>query len=255
VRDLAWTRADVWDALGGHEGPLSRAVRFYRRHLASARRLLDVGCGTGMHTLRLAREGWQVEGCEASAELLERARDHARRSGLPVEFFQWDLRSAVERRPYEAALCMGTAMIGAGSLVSLLQLLQGVARMLVPGGLFIFRTPNFVKLLERPRHYEPVLCGQIRGMESLFLRVYDFTAPPADGVRRGLSELVVLVRQESGWTCQVLSEEWIAWSRADLRSALAASGFADIRWVGDYSDKPFDFVASPDLIGLARKAH
>ena len=36
--------------------------------------LLDVGCGTGNHTLELARRGWAVTGIDIDAESIEVAR-------------------------------------------------------------------------------------------------------------------------------------------------------------------------------------
>jgi len=49
---------------------------------------LDLGCGTGVHTLMLARQGLLVKGIDISAPMLEKAREKTRGRDIPVEFIQ-----------------------------------------------------------------------------------------------------------------------------------------------------------------------
>src|SRR6476646_4447746 len=50
------------------------------------RRVLDVGCGPGRHSLALARRGIDVVGVDHSREFIDLARTAAREEGLNVEF-------------------------------------------------------------------------------------------------------------------------------------------------------------------------
>lgn len=59
--------------------------------------ILDLGCGTGRHSIRLARAGAQVDAIDFSAEMLNRAREKAH--GLPVRFHVHDLTT---RLPFES---------------------------------------------------------------------------------------------------------------------------------------------------------
>ncbi|MFQ5699116.1 MAG: corrinoid protein-associated methyltransferase CpaM [Myxococcota bacterium] len=69
-------------------GRISRAYDRLVRHLEPGQRVLDLGCGTGALTLRAARRGAQVKAIDVSPEMLQIARDHARRAGLAerIEF-------------------------------------------------------------------------------------------------------------------------------------------------------------------------
>lgn len=49
-------------------------------------RVLDVGCGSGIHAVELARRGWQVVGIDAVPRAIERARERARAQGVSVDF-------------------------------------------------------------------------------------------------------------------------------------------------------------------------
>lgn len=60
------------------------------------RRVLDVGCGTGVVTLLLAELGHDVAGVDAAPAMLGRARRKARAAGHRIEFFRGD----AERLPF-----------------------------------------------------------------------------------------------------------------------------------------------------------
>ena len=68
-------------------------------------RLLDVGCGTGEHTLMAAAAGLDATGIDLNADALATAKRKARERGLTVRFLQHDaLRVA------ELAEVFGTAL-------------------------------------------------------------------------------------------------------------------------------------------------
>jgi ubiquinone/menaquinone biosynthesis C-methylase UbiE len=60
-------------------------------------RVLDVACGTGNLTLPAAKRGAVVTGVDIAPNLLEQARENAKREGLNVQFDEGD----AEKLPYE----------------------------------------------------------------------------------------------------------------------------------------------------------
>ncbi|MGH7230105.1 MAG: class I SAM-dependent methyltransferase [Nitrospiraceae bacterium] len=52
---------------------------------------LDLGCGTGMHSVELARRGWQVTGVEIVPKALRAARERVRQAGVEVQLVQGDV--------------------------------------------------------------------------------------------------------------------------------------------------------------------
>ncbi|HRZ87925.1 MAG TPA: class I SAM-dependent methyltransferase, partial [Spirochaetia bacterium] len=84
---------------------------FIEKELGSDRskRILDIGCGTGRHTLELTARGYAVIGVDLSESQLERARDKARERGLSVEFRREDARNLPFEAEFDAAimLCEG----------------------------------------------------------------------------------------------------------------------------------------------------
>ncbi|RIH77469.1 putative methyltransferase YcgJ [Calidithermus terrae] len=60
-------------------------------YLEGRGRVLDLGCGQGHDSLRLARLGFHAVGLDLSGEALERARAAAREEGLGARFVQGDM--------------------------------------------------------------------------------------------------------------------------------------------------------------------
>ena len=61
-------------------------VDFVERELGAdrAKRILDIGCGTGRHAIELARRGYRVTGFDLSEGQLELARKKAAAAGVQV---------------------------------------------------------------------------------------------------------------------------------------------------------------------------
>lgn len=54
-------------------------------------RALDLGCGTGVQAVELARRGWQVTGIEIVPKALRQARERAQQAGVDVQFVLGDV--------------------------------------------------------------------------------------------------------------------------------------------------------------------
>ncbi len=87
-----WDR--LWSAPVDPESPWREpepAVLEWARRLGRSTRLLDLGCGIGRHTLRLAREGHWVVGGDLSVPGLLRGRFSLQRDRLPLRLVRLDM--------------------------------------------------------------------------------------------------------------------------------------------------------------------
>ena len=64
-------------------------------------KVLDVGCGTGEHTILLTRLGYDVLGVDASPEAIEQARRNAEAKGVGARFEAADAMNLPERPQYD----------------------------------------------------------------------------------------------------------------------------------------------------------
>ncbi|VFS47975.1 3-demethylubiquinone-9 3-methyltransferase [Moellerella wisconsensis] len=70
--------------------------------------MLDVGCGGGILSESMAREGAIVTGLDMGAEPLQVAKLHSLESGIPVEYVQETVEEHAEKYPhaYDIVTCM-----------------------------------------------------------------------------------------------------------------------------------------------------
>ncbi len=56
-------------------------------------KILDLGCGTGRHTIEMAKRGYNITGVDLSDSQLARAREKASQNGLEINFLEQDARN------------------------------------------------------------------------------------------------------------------------------------------------------------------
>jgi len=106
-------------------------------------RILDVGCGTGRHSIELSRRGYTVTGVDLSESQLAGAREKAARENLSIDFRKHDARNLPFKNEFDLALmlCEGGFSLMETDEMNF-EILKSVTRSLVPGGKFIFTTLN-----------------------------------------------------------------------------------------------------------------
>jgi SAM-dependent methyltransferase len=130
--------------------------RLLAKHGAVGQRdILDLGCGTGNHTLPLARRGHRLTGVDRSFAMLAQARDKVAEANLPAElvptFVECDIRQLDLGRRFDVALMMFTVLGYQHENADLVSSLAALRRHLHPEGLFIFDVWNGLSVLaQRP---------------------------------------------------------------------------------------------------------
>lgn len=72
-------------------------------------KIIDIGCGTGRHSIELTKRGYSVTGIDLSESLLERAKEKATAQNLQIDFQRHDARKLPFYNEYDLAimLCEG----------------------------------------------------------------------------------------------------------------------------------------------------
>jgi SAM-dependent methyltransferase len=115
---------------------LAACFRKYAR--GPVRTVVDIACGTGHHSLRLAERGYRMTGLDLSAPSVAFLRAEADRAGLPVRAVVGDMTAFRLPRPVDAAICMQDSQ---GHLLTnelLIAHLRATRRNLRRGGVYVF---------------------------------------------------------------------------------------------------------------------
>ncbi len=113
------------------------ALDEHSRAPLSGKTALDVGCGAGLLTEPLARLGASVTGIDATPEVIQVARDHAKAMGLAIDYRSGDIQDLEEGR-FDLITCMEVIEHVADPAA----FVKALAGRLAPGGLLILSTPN-----------------------------------------------------------------------------------------------------------------
>jgi 2-polyprenyl-6-hydroxyphenyl methylase / 3-demethylubiquinone-9 3-methyltransferase len=101
--------------------------------------VLDVGCGGGLLAEEFARLGCRVTGIDPSAQSIHAAAAHAHRSGLEVDYrVGVGEQLQFEDASFPIVYCCDTLE----HVQDVEQVIGGIARVLEPGGVFLYDTIN-----------------------------------------------------------------------------------------------------------------
>jgi SAM-dependent methyltransferase len=108
-----------------------------------ATNILDIGCGTGRHSIELARRGYSVVGIDLSKSQLKRAQEKASEQNLKIVFQKRDARKLTFSHEFDLGimLCEGAFPLMETDEMNF-QILRNAANALKPGGKLIFTTLN-----------------------------------------------------------------------------------------------------------------
>lgn len=108
-----------------------------------SRRILDIGCGTGRHSIELVRRGYTVTGVDLSDSQLARAREKAKVQGMTIDFRRHDARRLPFESAYDVAimLCEGAFPLMETDEMNF-EILRSATRSLKTPGKLIFTTLN-----------------------------------------------------------------------------------------------------------------
>lgn len=106
-------------------------------------RILDVGCGTGRHSIELASRGYSVTGIDLSESMIHRAMEYTGKLGLNIDFRVKDARALKFKDEFDLAImiCEGAFPLMETDEMNY-QILENISNALKSGGKLILTTLN-----------------------------------------------------------------------------------------------------------------
>jgi SAM-dependent methyltransferase len=209
---------------------------FARLDIEKGTRVLDLGCGSGRHSIIMHKLGMRVFGLDLSMARIEEGRISAGSNG-PV-FLVGDMRNFVLDEPVDVVCNLFTSFGYFGSKLENEEVLRNVWKNLTAGGKLIIDFMNTPRIL-RDLVKEEILERQ--GYTFQIRRAY------SDGLLRKKISVTDGSKQLHFEECvQALFLE-------DFIALFASCGFHLLFTFGDYSLEPYDTNNSPRMILIAEK--
>lgn len=133
-----------YDAENFTQGTLGECD-FFEKELANDKQLkiIDIGCGTGRHSIEMAKRGYCLTGIDLSESLLKRAGEKAKNLELSIDFQKHDARNLPFKNEFDLALmiCEGAFPLMETDEMNF-EILRNAANSLKENGKLIFTTLN-----------------------------------------------------------------------------------------------------------------
>lgn len=144
--------------------------------------VLDVGCGTGRHSIELAKRGYTVTGLDLSAEMLARAASKAQAENVKVEWVHSDATRFAFSEKFDAGICLCEGAFGLLSQADdpvdqPLAILGNISRSLKPGAEAVLTVLNGAAMLRRYQNKDVA-----EGRFDPITMVESYGYPPREGL-------------------------------------------------------------------------
>jgi SAM-dependent methyltransferase len=218
-----------------------------RHRSVTAKTILDLGCGTGLRCLELARIGYQVSGLDRSPAMLELARQHlSEATDIPasaVQFLTGEVTSFRATDPVDAVISLFHVFSYLTTTEALRQAVECAFANLNSGGVFLFDYWHGPGVLKDPPAFRKKVA------ENGALHVVR-TSVPTHFTEQHLVELRLSLHltEKPTMTSYDVEESYTLryWFLDELERALRISGFKDIQhyaWMTERAPAPESWQA------------
>jgi SAM-dependent methyltransferase len=125
---------------------LDNLLTLYERYDFHPNKIIDLGCGTGKLTNKLAQENFIMTGIDLSEEMLAIANEEAFEKNLRVRYLNQDMRTFQYNKTVDAVISICDGINYILTEKDLKKVFSNVYNVLAEGGLFIFDISTAYKL-------------------------------------------------------------------------------------------------------------
>jgi len=189
------------------------------------RRVVDLPCGQGRHSIELARRGYDVTGVDLSAFMFDVAKKRAAAAGVQVRWLEGDMRRPIRGESFDVILNLFTSFGYFADPADDQRVLTAGAAMLGPGGRLLLEVINGARILNDFQSREWFTVGRAAVMEA---RTLDRSS------QRMVVERTVSIPPDEETSVHTLR----LYTGEQIDAAMRSAGFARVELYGDWNGGP-----------------
>jgi 2-polyprenyl-3-methyl-5-hydroxy-6-metoxy-1,4-benzoquinol methylase len=226
MKDEFSLEARFYDKIWGkrdYDADVKFLADFFRKY--HCRSVIDIGCGTGNHALRLSKKGYQVTGVDASSTMLEIAK--AKDKEAKIKFIKGDMKKLEKVVPkgqrFDAAICLGQVFSHLMTNKDVQALLNRLHKILKQNGLFVFSARNAKKINEE--YLNKLRLDHMINEEKLQLLILTYNTRDLQDSNIIVWNPIYLIKQNSKVDLQI-REHKLRWFKfSTLKKIITEKGF------------------------------
>jgi glycine/sarcosine N-methyltransferase/sarcosine/dimethylglycine N-methyltransferase len=215
------------------------------RSSGNAKKILDVGCATGMHAIELAKQGYEVFGIDESESLIEKAKKNCLENKIYIPFQVLSMIDIEKHpaKPFDSVVMLGNIISFLEDEDQAVHFFKSAMNVLKTGGHLIVQTANYRRMLLEGNRFELVTtCNS----DLMFMKVYDL-----DPKKAKLS--VLMVEKNSCWQMKSVTQPIMVLNKEDLVRFASRTKYASICLYGKLDGSSFKGESSDQLVAVFRK--
>jgi 2-polyprenyl-3-methyl-5-hydroxy-6-metoxy-1,4-benzoquinol methylase len=226
MKDEFSLEARFYDKIWGkrdYDADVKFLADFFRKY--HCRSVIDIGCGTGNHALRLSKMGYQVTGVDVSSTMLEIAK--AKDKEAKIKFIKGDMKKLEKVVPkgqrFDAAICLGQVFSHLMTNKDVQALLNRLHKILKQNGLFVFSARNAKKINEE--YLNKLRLDHMINEEKLQLLILTYNTRDLQDSNIIVWNPIYLIKQNSKVDLQI-REHKLRWFKfSTLKKIITENGF------------------------------
>lgn len=212
-------------------------------------KILDLACGSGNYTFKLAKKGYDVYAVDLDKAMMEKLKEKAESESLNIKMKTTDMREVKKElnEDFHTIFCIGNSLVHLTDKVEIQNLINDLYNMLYEHGNLIIQIINYDRILKHNVRSLPTIKN--KEAEVSFVRNYEVNEE--NSLVYFNTELNI--KEDNEIKTYKNSVPLFPLQSNELTMLLQKAGFKDIELFGSFDKKPFNSDESYALIVKAAK--
>ncbi len=199
------------------------------------KKLLDIACGTGVYSIELAREGYEVWATDVDTEMVRRAEKSASDKNISIKTLVSDMLNLDKHmdEKFHCVFCIGNSIVHLGSKEAILAAVLQMKERLSPGGSLLLQIINFDRIFQKGITSLPTIVNENVGLE--FQRNY--VSDPINGLIH--FDTILTIKDGNREDRYENRVDLFPVLSSDFREILDCAGFESISFYGGFNKEPY----------------